>query len=172
MAEENEADETHGVAIGASMMNVTEDVTKMDITMDTSTAGDDDVDEPMSTTSNKEVGPKLSSIVKDQTALVISSDDEEIDETAKTAHDEMSLVCLGDKEETVLSGFDDDTDEFDMGDDEVEGETVTPVSVSEETATTEETKVSPARSVSPPPRLPTPKFTKVTKKRQFRRVTF
>merc|ERR1712147_606048 len=64
----------------------------------------------------------------------------------------------------VLSGFDDDTDEFDMGDDEVEGETVTPVSVSEETATTEETKVSPARSVSPPPRLPTPKFTKSSHK--------
>jgi len=155
---QNEADETHGVAIGASMMNVTEDVTKMDITMDTSTCDE----EPMSSTSNQ---PRLSSTVvgeKDQTALVISSDDDEDDDDAtktsdKSANDS-SLVCLGDKEETMLSGLDDDTDEFDMESPVDQAETMTPITVVEETTTEE--KVSPARSVSPPPRLPTPKFTK------------
>ena len=141
------------------MMNVTEDVTKMDITMDTSTCDE----EPMSSTSNQ---PRLSSTVvreKDQTALVISSDDDEDDDDATKTSDkstnDSSLVCLGDKEETMLSGLDDDTDEFDMESPVDQAETMTPITVVEETTTEE--KVSPARSVSPPPRLPTPKFTKV-----------
>ena len=44
-----------------------------------------------------------------ESIMVLSSDDE-------SAKNESSIICMGDKDETVLSGYDDDTDgtdEFD-----------------------------------------------------------
>ena len=41
-----------------------------------------------------------------ESIVVLSSDDE-------SAKNESSIICMGEKEETVLSGYDDDTDEFD-----------------------------------------------------------
>ena len=184
---DDEADMTGGVAIGQSVMNMTEDVTRLDQTeldetksVEKSTVEEKTTTTPSTkeTTKSEENPPNLEStgnhgqIMPDLSVSAVSMDESALEEKTETTAkstviektqiiisddesekaDNSDLVCLGDKDETVLSGDPDDTDEFDTAEMEV--------SESVQTVSDEKESVSPSRSVSPPPKLPTPKFTK------------
>ena len=180
---DDEADVTGGIAIGQSVMNMTEDVTRLDQTELDETVEKSAVEEKttaaMETTESAENPPNLEStgnhgqIMPDLSVSAVSIDESAVEEKTETTAkstviektqiiisddesekaDNSDLVCLGDKDETVLSGDPDDTDEFDTAEMETPEKSVNTISDEKES-------VSPSRSVSPPPKLPTPKFTK------------